>query len=342
MRRAPPASSPPSPQPPSTSPTLAGLLDEALSRARAAGAKIGATQAAEAEILGVSPSYLSKLRNGKAPITEAFAASFAEKLEPSDRARRRTLEQELLRTREGWFSASEDEPAAEDPLPRVVTDFFDRLGQPGSLVCVDYRDLPQAVSTGSYPSAARDAATAVARGLSFAMFQPFGPVEELRDRRNAAAMNGGVSPPFERLFDYLYKLAQDVRRVHLEMLAAAERIARERGEPMLGQIVLYEAESAPKNPAGCGIQSRTFYVDHWSGAHHLTDIYEWIVGADGHSFVQRSGESLHADAVREQFYPVPDLWREHGQRLPVRKKELDDFCNHRSFPNHWNVWKPSR
>ena len=144
MRRAPPASSPPSPRSPSTSPTLADLLDEALSRARAAGAKIGATQAAEAELLGVSPSYLSKLRNGKAPITEAFAASFAEKLEPSDRARRRTLEQELLRTREGWFSASEDEPAAEDSLPRVVIDFFDRLGQPGSLVCVDYRDLPEA------------------------------------------------------------------------------------------------------------------------------------------------------------------------------------------------------
>lgn len=345
---------PPSEPPPRThtesqkARNVAELLTERFDALRSQpGVDLDRTAAAEAQYLGISASYLSRIRNGKAALTEELAQKIARTFEPSDEGARKALLRELEVARE----ASPDKarsPLEPDITPNAIIDFFDRVAQPGSLLCVDYRDLPQATSSGPFPQTAVEAAYAVAHGLSFAMFQPFGPVEALRERLVDALESSGQAGMFPciRLYEYLFKLAARVRQVYEEMQAEVQK-----HEDPLGRLVLYEAERVPETILGCGIQSRLFYVDYAHALRHYSEVYQWIASDDRHYFIRRGGESLSPEAVREQFHPITTYWNEErrspGRRLPRTNAELaeleDRFGNQAGAPRpKWRVWESTK
>lgn len=335
----------PSPAGTRPGPSIRAILDDAINKVTASGAADLTKQADAARFLGVSPSYLSKLRSGKQALPVKSAADFARRLSNGDADIEEALRASFLEA-SGLGPGSQATPHLVEPdvqprdqFARRVEQFFAKLAQPNRLLCVDYRDLPQAVPDGPYPRAARFAGEAVAKGLSFAMFQPFGTEEELKRERNNASDND----PFYNLFEYLFDLAREVRQVYREM----KRIAKRDGA--LGSIVLYEATSVfrdeakpvPLDPTGCGIQSRTFFVDYEENARHIAKVYEWVVAEPEHFFVERSSQSIHVQAVREQFSPVTSYWSEHHD-LP-KQKDLQEWYDKRPktglpVQRRWKQW----
>jgi transcriptional regulator with XRE-family HTH domain len=326
--------------------SVMSVLAERFEALRASGTmQLERTAAAEANYLGISASYLSRIRGGKAVITEEFIQKIASRFEPHDEERRRALLTELEAARETMpeRALSVAEP---DISPNAIIDFFDRIAQPGSLLCVDYRDLPQATSTGPFPQTAVEAAYAVAHGLCFAMFQPFGPVEQLRELLVRALEHSGHDRMFPciRLYEYIFQLAVRVRQVYTEMHAEVQK-----HDQPLGQLVLYEAKHVPETLVGCGIQSRVFYVDYTHALRHYSEVYEWVAGENRHYFIHRAGDSLNADAVREQFHPITTHWiaeqRSARPCIPMTNDELDEIEQRldgsKGLPrSKWRVWNP--
>lgn len=322
--------------------TVVEILAHQFEALRSAGTSLDRTAAAEAQYLGISASYLSRIRGQKAQITDELAQKIAARLQPDDDVRRKALYHQLLEARDAGPGHAHS-PTEPDISPNAIVEFFERIAQPGSLLCVEYRDLPQAISTGPFPKMAVEAAYAIANGLSFAMFQPFGPLEELRQRFHDAI---DKEHPCMRLYEYLFKLASRVRQVYREMLAEVESHSTR-----LGQLVLYEADSTRNGIIPYyGIQSRIFYAEYTHALTHFTEVYDWIAGdQDRHYFIRRGGTSLDPEAVSSQFHPITTSWvtdrHLSTRRLPTTNEELEGLHKRfrtKSDPNlpRWKVWYP--
>jgi hypothetical protein len=302
--------------------SLKEIFDESLTSARARGLFEGTTNADEADFLGVSPALLSRLKGNKAALTDARIKSIAEKLAGGDESYREQIEREL------FFSRDEAKPATSSSVSRAsllmssVEDLFRRISNSDSLLCVDYRDLPQTIDGGEYPTLADEAAKAIANGLHLAMFQPFGSVEE-RELDLIEAVRSG-RPLSGR--EYLLRLAKSVRTAHQKIKTLAEEIIKKdvNKNTKRGDIILYEApEILPVT--GCGINSRLFFVLGVDEAgRHDKQIYQWVDGRDDDDhFIRRDGNSINKEAVSEQFFPITAHWTKH-KKLPKTDGELRD------------------
>jgi transcriptional regulator with XRE-family HTH domain len=312
--------------------SLAEILRENFERLRDSGAVIARNAAAEAEFLGISASHLSRLLNGKVPLTDRFIDKLASYFAKEDREYKEKVRAEL--------NASKEEKPANRPFEiasifiEEVGNLFDTISHPRSLLCVDYRDKPQAGDRGAYPKLAGRASEAVAKGLSFAMFQPFGTPEAIAEKLRSIATaeaeteteEGYVDyDPLLPAYTYLYQVASEVRRVYYKM---RKKAAEEQGK---GQVVLYEANYKDPSIFGCGISSRLFYVSSYAKDRHTEKFYEWVVGASKpegeHYFIERDNRSIDLAAIRQQFHPIPDYWLKNDYRLPENNDELEAAYN---------------
>ena len=306
--------------------TTADLLKEWFSGAREEGVKVGNTVGDEAAFLGVSAGHYSRIRNGKAPLSEEIINKILDRFAKDD-AEREHLRAQLIEAQGG--KAATPAPDMEEFSVEKNARLFDRLSRRGSLLCVDYRDLPQATPRGAYRKMAEKAGEAISMGLSFAMFQPFGRAEDILERQRQVAAD------FKKYYDakslleaysYLAKLAIAVREVYEFMKGLA-------GGGAEGHIVLYEAKVVPSIIA-CGINSRLFYAeyDDEDGRHHK-EVYEWVVAASHpsskHFFIERDQNSINVTAVSQQFYPIPPYWADNEYRLPdtdvLLKRAFESF-----------------
>jgi hypothetical protein len=283
--------------------TVRDVLDGAFEFARQRGVFKGKTNQAEAKFLGMDPAVLSRLKGGKTPLTENRIAQIAQRLSGGDESYRETLQAELRNHLNEAASA-----ASKNQLVRSVEEFFANISSETSLLCVDYRDLPQSTDQGEYPLLANVAANAISRGLHFAMFQPFGGLKDIEKSLSEEKW-------FRPARSYLLSLAEFVRTAYIKIKDLA-------GPAAAGEIVLYESKSVPPIPA-CGINSRLFYVDCLNEVgRHETEVYQWIDGrgADDY-FVQRGQSALSKDAVSQQFFPIPDYWLSN-RKLPRSESDL--------------------
>ena len=136
----------------------------------------------QAKILHINKSTLSRLRNGKAPLSPELARSFSQRLR-TDPADQEALGRELeaagaIQGERGPFSHGQ---LLQTGDVQSAKSLFERLSNPGCFVGVEYRDLPRAEPHGKYRGYARFAGEAIARELSFAMFQPFGDAYEEKE-----------------------------------------------------------------------------------------------------------------------------------------------------------------
>lgn len=315
--------------------TLSELLDDEFRRlAQQTGQEHRATNARQAGWLEVSASQLSRIRRGEANLSREKAIEFAGKLR-SDEVDRAKLTAKMLDAfdRAKSASTSSDSPTDAEVLGPLVSlrnvgDLFDRLGTRGSLLCVEYRDNPRATRGQKYPKYGELAGAAIAKGLSFAMFQPFGLFSSDDQVKKAGTANGGTAQKkqlhTETVRSYLKHLQHEVRLVHGAMLDAAIHAAEINGmdkakarREIPARLILYERRS--HEFVGSGIQSRLFYAElnkEWSVER---EVWEWIAAAYGPDlFIRRD---VPETVIADQFFPIVSFWRDE-KRLPTTDVEL--------------------
>jgi hypothetical protein len=308
--------------------TLSELLnDEFRLLSRRTSQPLRAKNTDQAKCFGISPSQLSRIRHGKAALTRDNAVRFAKCLRPdeSDEIETKKLVDKLVDAADTATSVSRTpESAAEiEVLGQLVSlrnvgELFERLGNNGRILCVEYRDIPRSARGQKYPKYAELAGTAVAKGLCFAMFQPFGlfSFDDVPTKKKATKASKQLHT--ERVRSYLKDLQHEVRSVHGTMLDAAIRAAERMGmseaeakKDIPPRLVLYERDS--DEFVGSGFQSRLFYAEikkEWSVDR---EVWEWIAAAHGPDlFVRRD---VPETVIADQFFPIVSFWREKN-RLP--------------------------
>ena len=276
------------------------------------------TNQAQAEFLHVGPGHLSKLRRGVAgvPLTEKMAWKITRVLRPSSPIdQQEELVEELLAA----CSDKAASPSADGSM-LGVSQIFERLSSPGSLLCVEYRDLPRADRTGKYPGFAKDAGRAIASGLSFALFQPFIGREDLGrgDGQHTTYVQG-----------YIETLRASVRSVYSTMLHAALEEAKinskSQAQEVKRRIILYERDVG--SFVASGLQSRLFYAEIAGSTQQQHEVWEWVAGKERDYFIERDEKSLPPDVVSQQFAPITSFWEREG-RLPYTGDEMTRACGY--------------
>lgn len=319
--------------------SLAVVLQRNFEILRTSGSDLKRTAADEAAFLGISPSHLSRLVNGKVPLTDKLVERFAAKFGAEDQEYEERVRSELLEVRGDKRSAQATNISSitVDEVARL----FERLSKRECLLCVDYRDIPQATDRGHYPRMADRAVDAVNKGLSFALFQPFGTPDAISKKLGTVISASKDSPdtkPLRDAYGYLLKIAEDVRDIYIKMRDKVNGAHKDR-------IVLYEYNGVP-SIFSCGIASRLFYACSYEEKPYIERFYEWVVAAskhDGeHYFIERDSSSINLTAIRQQFHPIPDYWLKNNFTLPKSQLQqaYDQFVGIRSIEgNRGLVWQ---
>lgn len=282
----------------------------------------------EAKFLTMSVGHLSRIKNSRVPLTndvidrivDAFTA------DTRDFSYREKLKEELIVSRDRFTPV---EVAEVIVAKGAVRQFFARYSGPGHLICCEYRDRPQINEIrGAFPDIAHHAARAIASGLAYAFFQPYGDPERIL-KEMTECVRDGQDPVGLR---YLLDVAMEVRNAYLKVKSLAEEI-----NPDI-QIALYEADKTSIEVSG--IQARLFYVDFPDNVKKQRDhkIYQWISGADNHYFIERDKETISVGALAEQFLPITAYWSQTG-KLPLTAGELEEANEGCKGAVKWTIWK---
>jgi transcriptional regulator with XRE-family HTH domain len=296
------------------------------------------TLAQQSKFLGISSGSLSQLRNAKSKLSPEVIEKIASAVASTGIAEKDEVKNEFSQASEAKAESKPAQSISGDDLWKAVWEFFKRVSNRESLVCVDYRDFPQTSKDGPYPDLANAAAAAVADGCCFAMFQPFGTVRELEEKLIKAVKEH--QPP--EGYTYLLGLARKVREVYGEIKAAAEERLRAVGREEECQIALYEARVALPI-AACGISSRMLYASYVEGKppRRHERVYQWVAGArDLDYFIERDKTSVGLEAIAQQFNPITLCWSpEKG--LPRTNVDLETEFKNCKLDEElmWKVWE---
>jgi len=226
-----------------------------------------------------------------------------------------------------------------------VTKLFDRLSNPNSLLCVEYRGWPRASRLAKHPEYAEVAGKAIASGLKFALFQPF----YTRDIQTGKDKHPPFMPTDAKA--YMDMLNNKVRGVYREMLEAALKnydknsgISREQ---IQNNIVLYERNQ--QTHIGSGFGSRMFLActKRAEAGEILKEPWEWVAADHKYSddvFTRIDTDNLPGNALFESFAPVTHYWVINND-IPVNKKQLEEAdkllkehdCEY-TAQNIWNIY----
>ena len=307
------------------------IIDELFAQARAKEPENFKSINDEAGHLGISVGHLSRIKNMRVPLTDEVIERIVNAF-GGDEDSQTNLRQELRLSRDAHA------PSAQPPTPKsvsvvqgAVSDFFARHAKPNHLLCCEYRDLPQISDIkGAFPSIADDAARAVAAGMAYAFFQPFGKPEVISQKITEC-----ITMTLDQVgLQYLLDVAMSVRNAYHKVKTLAEEI-----NPDV-QIMLYEADKERIEVSG--IQSRLFYVDYpgTGTKERIRKIYQWISGVDNHYFIERDKETISVGALAEQFLPVTKYWSLNN-RLPSTDEELREAETKCGGTVKWSIWKPN-
>lgn len=308
------------------------IIEREFNNARQKGLSIGKNAADEAKHLNISSPYLSRLRNERVPLTQEVIQKIIVAFDDYSDSEQLHAELNELITKQthSYKIASENSVFDESGKYTMekAEEMFEKLSGEKSLLCVDYRDFPQANEDGAYPELAIKAGKAVKNGLCLALFQPFGNLDNLylmKDKfeeceRENSSKNFELSiraKRFKKSYLYLIELASEVREVYKRMKKSA-------GGDSENRIVLYESANPCPNITGIGIQSRLFLANYYDGQQRFDKIFEWIaVEGNKHYFFERWDKSISATALYAQFNPIPTYWENNDRKLPTTKKELE-------------------
>lgn len=210
-------------------------------------------------------------------------------------------------------------PIVESSTPTSLhqaDDLFTRLSQEGSLLCIEYRDMPRATVGAKYSRYVGVAGDAILSGLSIAMFQPFcipeSPIVHTKTvTRYVADVIDQVRKFYVEVYDYMSEI--EPRRKHWE-----------------GRIKLFERWDPQRAFLGSGIQTRLFYAHFPPELEREAEVWEWVAAEGGDVFVHRDRSSVPHDIILTQFFPITDYFLKDGNQLPATQRVLNKYwADHR-------------
>jgi hypothetical protein len=295
--------------------------------------------------INLSAASLSRIKSEKASLTDNVINRIYDYLKEIDVRYAENIKVRLDKIKsKAEMAGLSSGNSAVDSYAKLLT----KLSQENSLLIVDNRDFP--VSLERFPYLDELTVNAVIRGLSIAMFQPFGSRTNLIERRNLLSKKSvDISrdlymnvDEIVNSYDYLIRLASTVNNLYWNFINAIKSKEEQTDKKALGQIVLYEAEyTLPKDesvksneegePQGAipslvasGIMSKLFYAYFLDSTAYQTKIYEWVSAQNEELlFVERSNATLNFNAVKMQFNPIPAYWKKY-QKLPIYDTELKE------------------
>ena len=270
-----------------------------------------------AKFLDSNKSTLSRLCSGSLFLSLNLATHFAKKL------RKIPSEQDALLREFMSYAKTVNKPLRFEQLLETgdihtVETFFDRLSNDGSLLVVEYRDLPRAEPDGKYRNYAELAGKAIAAGLSFAMVQPFGDAYEKGKYYHTRLVR-----------EYLWRLRNKVRAAHDAMLDAAIKAAAKTGiaeAVVKRRLKLYERVTDNLQFGMnfvSGIQSRMFFAEIPKESLIEREVWEWVASSTRDFFIQRDETSMPRDVIAEQWFPILKYWEANKKTLPQSDLDLE-------------------
>jgi hypothetical protein len=208
---------------------------------------------------------------------------------------------------------------AQHAVPDViqkVKEFFSQVKSPRALVIVEYRDLPRSAPQAKYMGLAKSIAEAIAGGLSFAMFQPFGSDSpHLSGSSRASPAKRAITFRHTTIVeDYCNLIRERVRKAYSYVLGEAIALAPTMEADLRKRVVLFERNSAYPSSFLSGIQSRIVFTIYPKGnfpeAPITRQVFEWVAGKEDDYFIEREDNENFVKVVGEQFFPVVAHWSE--------------------------------
>ncbi len=254
-----------------------------------------------ARFLGLSEGHLSRLCHGRVRLTKKFAKQFALKFEPNNPLLRKGLEELLLSNAEVAYS--KPRPTENISLTSMIK-IINELSCPGALLI--------AIHTHPFTGADIDGidkilGKAVARGLSLAMFQPFGTIEDIMDLEKTTPPNTFLAPAGIR--SHWCTVAENVREYWSSIKRAAEK-ERDNAKPDdgPGSVVLYE-KASPTTNLIFGSNETMFLARHKDEDNVWNDqVFVLAAGIKRHYFIEISPSAIPPSVVRHQFHPITTDW----------------------------------
>jgi hypothetical protein len=349
-------------------------LDEIL-RPRFEKLGVAATRLAWAAHLdGLDKGTLSRILNGSMPLTADRALKWAHLLLPDESPEvPEAFASRLLEAAQQAIQPLTVTEFFEDMLARGgavsaerIKELFKALQLPGItrvLICCEYRDLPRAAPDARYEYLAKSVGQAIAAGISFAMFQPFGeeiplPLDEQPDRpalnaalymmqiktkcidayklfRNQAMMSlekrdeDGLEKP--ATLNILKKEGEKIIEHEEQIDVLRERINTSSNENyssndilISSRLQLYERSKAGKAHLGSGFQSRMFYIRYTTEGVNHARIMQWVSTPNKDLLIYRGQNEIMPDALKDSFYPIPHFFDSPVGRIPSRIDDSDD------------------
>ncbi|HZM01517.1 MAG TPA: hypothetical protein VFC44_00715 [Candidatus Saccharimonadales bacterium] len=204
-------------------------------------------------------------------------------------------------------------PDGVDAVPeeiRLITKFFNDLGEQAGLLCCEYRDPPRIYGPVKYSGLMQQCAQAIVRGASFAMFLPF--------------VADSQYPHAPCLHAFFKELEGRLEYGARELLKACQELEPDeaRRAALPSRIALYKIGKAYDAQFVTGIQSRTFLsYCHAPSQELMREAWEWVAGGGRDYFLQRDAEIV--PLLSAQFDPIAFYWHSHGV-LPKTPAEVTE------------------
>lgn len=314
------------------------VLYEIVGEIQENGLSVPNTPTALAKMMGVSAAQFSRIKNLKSSLSDksldciykeisklekdkAKLAAWKEKLKEAQKNQlellRKTKAQSLMQAQP---ESSTVIASIDDPLEEFYNFFSissDEITQgENRLICCSYRDRSQSTAKGRNPEAIERNAGEIKKGLKCAVFQCFGPLEEIRKNGKEAYDRDDVEA--KQAWDYIYDVALGVYDVFRKTKAVVEK-----GDNK-GQIVLYEASKVPVLTE-CYIHSRLFYSEQVLTKNKIR-VVQLVIGKNIETeyCIECSIEPAFQSVIAVQFHPILGYWRNTGH-LPETQKQIEVF-----------------
>jgi hypothetical protein len=313
---------------------------------------------------------LSRILNGSMSLTRKRAEKWAALMFISDADQAAAFVERMLiaaqPTRLGQSGVQEfcEEVGKAGSVPAErVSDLLEALWSPlveRPLVCVDYRDIPRAGPNAKYERLGLVVAEAIARGVGFAMFQPFGVEIPGFDRE---AKHGETIHSFDAR-NHMLKIRRECRNTYSKYrrLALNKLIELEQEESksesdqatyekkINGRIRLFELKKGLPC-LGSVFQAKLFYIEfsttdpetQFTVRHQR--VFQWVSTPSNDLLIYR-GSHVDPLAIRDTLYPVPHFFHATGAlaypNFEAAEKSVHDLVGDEGLPQHYDIWKPHK
>lgn len=246
-----------------------------------------------------------------------------------------------------------------------IIHLLEALQSPGIhkvLICCEYRDVPQSGPDSSHEFLSEHVGKAIAKGVSFAMFQPFGETIPLPadGNPNSPAFNAAIYMMKIRskcigTYKLFQKIAVDAisgddsneRPQQLNILELndgkiicetyeidklVEKIGQDRNYEttkfdliIRSRLQLYHRSNVGESYLGSGFQGRMFYIRYTTKVDERNHerIFQWISAPKNDLLIYRGEVDIDPNALKDSFYPIPHFFDSTVARLPLKLDDSD-------------------